>query len=78
MFFLIYGNSALSNASVMGDKRDLNWYVVPIFWSSFGFKMEMVWKLFPRCTIVLVLGVVLYIFVRYLTESDSKCFRGDW
>ena len=41
---------------------------MPMLWSLFDFKMEMVGKAFPRCNIVLVLGAVLYIFVRYLMK----------
>ena len=59
MFSVIYGNSACSSALAVGDKRDLDWYLVPMLWSLFGFKMEMVGALFPRCNIVLVLGAVL-------------------
>ena len=75
--FCYYGNSAFSSALAMGDKGDLDWYLVPIFWFLFNFKMEMFWALFPRCNIVLVLGQMLYLFVRYLMESDSRCFRGN-
>ena len=78
MSSVIYGNSTFSCALAMGDKRDFDWYLVPMSWSVFGFKMEMVWAPFPSCNIVLVLGAVLYVFVRYLMESDSRCFRGDW
>ena len=77
MFSVIYGNSAFSSALAMGDKCDLDWYLVPMLWSLFDFKMEMVWALFPRCNTVLVLGAVLYIFVRYSMKSDFRCFRSD-
>ena len=77
MLSVVYGDSAFSSALAMGDKHDLDWYLVPMLWSLFGFKMEMVWASFPRCNIVLVLGAVLYIFVRYLMECDSRCFKGD-
>ena len=56
MFSVIYGISAFSCALAMSDKDDLNWYLVAILWSLFGFKIEMIWTLFPRCSTVLVLG----------------------
>ena len=54
MLSVIYGNSGFSSALAMGDKGDLDWYLLPMLWSLFGFKMETVWALFPRCKIVLV------------------------
>ena len=61
MFSVIYGNSAFSSALAIVDKSDMDR-------SLFGFKMEMVGEVFPRCKIVLVLGTVLYIVVRYLMK----------
>ena len=48
---------------------------MPMLWSLFGFEIKMVVTLFPRCSNVLVLRVVLYIFVKYLRASDPGCFR---
>ena len=73
----IYGRSAFSSTLLMGDKSDTDRSLVPMLWSLFSFKVKMVWGSFPRCNIVLVLGAVLNIFVRYLVESYLRYFRGD-
>ena len=76
-FSIIYGSSVFSSALAMDDKSDMNRQFVPMLWSLLGFKMEMVGSPFPRCNILLVLRAVLYIFGRYLMESDPRCFSGD-
>ena len=78
MFSFIYDKNAFSIALAMSDEGDMDRQLVPMLWFLFGFEMEIIVAPFPRCNIVLIFGAVLYIFVRYLMESDLRCFRGDW
>ena len=46
-----------------------------MLWSLFGFGMGMIVVCFQRWGIVLVLRAMLYMFVRYLMASGSRCLR---
>ena len=46
-----------------------------MLWSLFGFEMGMIVACFQRWGIVLVLRAMLYMSVRYLMASSSRCLR---